>query len=798
MKLSEKQKSNFSIYCIILISILTSPLFIINSSNKIKRRGKTNFQNNEFEPKIKSLRNLDFNTDSSEVCSRSSKDLINYFETGDVNYVKLYEDIEDKEPSDITIYIINILSDEGDFTQNIKNYMKHLAPLIILFILGVLCIPGWLVFCCCAFCSCSCFNVCKAIKCRIPFFILLLIINLIFIVNSIVGLIKIDPIIKGLSNAECSLLRFINEVLEGETKNSLPKWGGVSKIVNIFDRTIENIEIISRDNTLSVTQEKSNLYQNRKNYFIHYLESVCNTISYNYRYKELYLFDMAYYFGSYTSDGTFSKNSYAEKWYKEAEITYDVENSVAPLKNIIISHAHETLDEARNIIKDMGIGFEQLKDNIGEKIIDYSEKINLAGKITLILLFSVLLIISLLSEIIFIYLLVVSCRKNNYQNISRCLKFLINLFWNIMAILVIVIFILSGFIFIIGRIGEDFFEAFSFLFSSRNLLSPSPRIFGDSAPYLDICINGDGNIAKDLRIENDLKNIDSLKTKTENIDKIIKSITNKVENPDSDRVYDEIISELDKRINNNIEYGFINTQASENITLYATLKKLKEKLSSCNINDIWNFTCRVDNQGACDSAINTSKCINPKSCQDELIQRYKTICNSDNIINDINQILATMDFANSEDEDNSIKMQALNVKNAYRNFLSNAKYALDGFTRKFQPFSNIYNDIIGSGSIESVINCTFIGNNVKILLHYLNDTIGKGFSTLGITLVIDGIIMLFCISFTILLLSIFDELSRISSIETEENNKINYVDNPLKVYKDNPIPSSELSINAKK
>ena len=405
----------------------------------------------------------------------------------------------------------------------------------------------------------------------------------------------------------------------------------------------------------------------------------------------------------------------------------------------------------------MGIGFEQLKDNIGEKIIDYSEKINLAGKITLILLFSVLLIISLLSEIIFIYLLVVSCRKNNYQNVSSCLKFLINLFWNIMAILVIVIFILSGFIFIIGRIGEDFFEAFSFLFSSRNLLSPSPRIFGDSAPYLDICINGDGNIANELRIENDLKNIDSLKTKTENIDKIIKSITNKVENPDSDRVYDEIISELDKRINNNIEYGFINTQASENITLYATLKKLKEKLSSCNINDIWNFTCRVDSQGACDSPINTSKCINPKSCQEELIQRYKTICNSDNIINDINQILATMDFANSEDEDNSIKMQALNVKNAYRNFLSNAKYALDGFTRKFQPFSNIYNDIIGSGSIEAVINCTFIGNNVKILLHYLNDTIGKGFSTLGITLVIDGIIMLCCISFTILLLSIFDE-----------------------------------------
>ena len=73
-----------------------------------------------------------------------------------------------------------------------------------------------------------------------------------------------------------------------------------------------------------------------------------------------------------------------------------------------------------------------------------------------------------------------------------------------------------------------------------------------------------------------------------------------------------------------------------------------------------------------------------------------------------------------------------------------------------------------------VINCAFIGKNVKVLLNYLNDTIGDGFITLGIVLVIDGFIILCNIAFTILLLSIIDEVARIR--KEEMNNKTNSPD----------------------
>ena len=233
MKFSEKQKSYFSLFFIILISILISSLLIINSSYKIKQREQVKINNIEYNSKKNILRNLDFTSDTLEICSRSSEDLVNYFLTGDTNFVKLYSNKEEKEPSDITKYLINILSDEGDYDENNLEYFKHLAPMIVFAILGFLCIPGWIIFCFCAFCGCKCFNYCKTIKCRVPFFVIVSIINVLFLVASVLGLIKVNNISKDVSNAECSLLRLINEVLEGESKTVFPKWGGVSDIMNL-------------------------------------------------------------------------------------------------------------------------------------------------------------------------------------------------------------------------------------------------------------------------------------------------------------------------------------------------------------------------------------------------------------------------------------------------------------------------------------------------------------------------------------------------------------------------------------
>ena len=64
MMTSYKKQSNFTTYFIILIGILISPLLIINTSNKIKKRMNLWHSNNENNLKLNILRNLDFTSDS--------------------------------------------------------------------------------------------------------------------------------------------------------------------------------------------------------------------------------------------------------------------------------------------------------------------------------------------------------------------------------------------------------------------------------------------------------------------------------------------------------------------------------------------------------------------------------------------------------------------------------------------------------------------------------------------------------------------------------------------------------------
>ena len=149
------------------------------------------------------------------------------------------------------------------------------------------------------------------------------------------------------------------------------------------------------------------------------------------------------------------------------------------------------------------------------------------------------------------------------------------------------------------------------------------------------------------------------------------------------------------------------------------------------------------------------------------------------------------DSSNSPDRDsNSIVDQAYQVNGAYKSFLTAALDALDGYTTRFRPFSVIYNDYIGNGSILSFINCAFIGKNVKVMLNYLNDSIGNGFIAMGSILVVIGFIMVCNIIFTILLLSIINEVARIRKIEKEMAAKTN----ANEAYDPDIIPSGNVII----
>ena len=779
------KKNEYSIfYIIILISILISSLLLLNYYFEIKQKEKEkeHISKKELIKKLNIFRNLDFASDGTEICSRSSDDLVKYFQTGDTNYVELYRYDEDVEPSEIIISLINILSGEGNSKENNETYGNHLLPMIIFLLLGILCIPGWIIFCSCAYCKCKCYESCKNIKCKTPFFIIVTIVNVVFAIISIIGFVKIKPIFEGLSNTECSIFRFISEILDGETKNNLPKWGGVSEIINIFDKTVKEIDKMSSDTgTLTSTEQKRDSYNNAVDTFITQLKTACVSISietsYEYTTDTNYILDMANNFGKYLSGNSFTEGSYADKWVQELEISDDVGEYYNKLGLIIQSNINEHMKYAESIFQDIGEGIEQLKDNIGKKILEYSDKIDNIGNIILKLIFSFLLIISILLESFLILLLLSASRQCNCQCCENCLKFIIHIFWNILALLSILMFLVGGIIYTISIISNDFFEAISYLISSRNLLAPSPRIFDDSGPYLDVCINGDGDILDELGLSTDFTNLDLWRKASNKLDNLLNKIITKTQSSTiTDTVYDEIISDLNKRQRGEVDFGFVKPNSNDQLYVYSTTSQINQALYSCKIFDVLSYSCnsefpnlQLDN--SCSSSVNTSKCIDMVSCHSNLDTKYTaTVCNSANEkIEIIKEIYRTLTYANHDDptHTNSIRNQALNIKNSYETYLNSVKTALSDYTVKFQPFHAFYDNLIGNGSLLSLINCAFIGKNVKVLLNYLDETLNKGFSALGIVFIVNGFLMLSLIVFTILLLSIIDQLDIKRNIEDE-------------------------------
>ena len=788
MKSSNRNLTN---YYIILIGILFSPLLIINSSYKINQRELSKTNNNDNNSDINFLRKLDFNSDSMEICSKSSDDLINYFKTGDTSYVSLYTYEEDKEPSEITMTYVNLVTGEGDEDENIDKIKTHLAPMIIFVILGVLCIPGWAIFCSCACCQCKCFKCCKTLKCRTPFFIIVTVTNALFLVICIVGLSIVGPLFEDLADVECSVLRFITEVLDGETKTARPKWAGISGLISIFENTINTIDEMSTDSTtLTSTQTKASPYDNAKNDFIEDLKNACDYVKGEYSYSYIYpsdastpnyFLDIAYNFGSQVDGDIFTPGSYAEKWVKEAEITDDVTDCYNKLGDVLRIETHEAMTNAQLVLEFIGLGIEEIKDEIGKEILKYSKKIDKYGKIILKLIFSVLLIIAITLETFFILLLIFASRKCNCPKLASFMKILIHLFWNILAFLVILIFISGGAICLIGKLAKDIFETFSFVISSRNLLSPSPKIFEneyEASECLDICINGNGELAERLGIASDLEKVGDLKTLSEGLDIMIDSlITKRDTTVHQDYVFEEITNEVNKRFYNQMDYGFIKKGTQETLTLSQALNQLNQKIETCSIDETWSFSCNPSSN--CNSALNEGSCMNLDTCKNFLRTRYIAANSADSpcqaaeeSIGIIERIFSSIVYAHSSNA-NSINTQATTVNSAYTTFLNSATSALTGYTTKFRPFSVIYNDYIGNGSILSFINCAFIGKNVKVMLNYLNDSIGNGFISMGSIFVVIGFIMLANITFTILLLSIINEVARIRSIEKEMATKTN-------------------------
>ena len=489
--------------------IIISGFLLLNSNNIINKSIKE-----QFLPQIilRALGSKDFQEGTNDVCNKGTEELKEYYETGDLsslgikdNNSSISTDIDNEEHIKALIDIVRGATGEQtaeDTTENLKIYGKHLiVPLIFMFA-GVLAIPGWIICCSCCSCNCCCCCCCTNIVCKIPFFIVTYACYIAVLCVSIYGLSIYDPVFTGLADTECSILKFFNETLEGETREELPKWAGINEIENILTNTVTQLDNLPIEMGTTLNSNKQ-LIEDKRRDFEAIMDGNSDSIDPSGT-------------GKY---GNFDKNtqkavpvgSYMDLWYKEYSVFASnsktfLNQAQGNFQNLISDNTlSSSLNQGKSVIGDIGNSISNIKDGVADIIIDYSDVIDDYGKLGFKVLFSVLAAIDGATAGLMLLLCLTSGKFCNKCCLCRCIfKLGLHLLWNIMALFMVITLISGSLITSLGTAGSDLTTSINYFISpdNLNLSDPSkkPMLFGDVGTKLNKCFNDDGDITSDIGI----------------------------------------------------------------------------------------------------------------------------------------------------------------------------------------------------------------------------------------------------------------------------------------------------------
>ena len=863
-----KMISRLKSYHIIILGCILGCLLTFNSNyiNEQKATMKLNKEKSELFDRIISKRRLqeiqegdeDVIYLTSEVCSHSSDDLKEYYQSGDLTkidlepglieckdkdnkYVKaligvLEGFIKDEDSSENPNTIpnnndnnsgnddganpedrerIRLLSLDEEGKENIKIYVDRILPMAVFLGIGILCIIGWLVCCfasCCNCCCCCCF---RKEGCKIPCFIFTYIFYALVITVCIYGLTQTNKIFTGIANTECSFMKFFDDILDGEEKEETPKWigiNGVSNMLNSLYDTVEDMENSDLNANLEskirdIDEERSNFmpelkstyknyYTDRNDgidgvdpnvgYYVEYnndayiKESDSTTINYNGK----YMLDIFNLLGRYDNDKQ-NYTGYLYLWDREIS---EIDNQASGTLNSAAGSFRNMLNENIGEIKrglhsgitsleELRKPFDDVYDVIADAIYDSSVYIDKYGKLSVQLVFGILAAMNLALGILVLLICLFSGKSCADCCCCRCIcKCATHIIWNLLAFLMIIAFIIGSLLSLLGAIGSDMMSVFSYIVSEENFNKGDSAVIinklEEGKDILKECFIGNGRLTELFNLSDVTDDFDIIQEKKNEIQGYMDEFRERMNYPS----YTYLKSLLENRLQFTEDTNLIlldpqsNTpEAQKIINLDEIIKKLND---SPGADEKWNLLegdkdkiCIKDqNDGF---AKNSQNVLHPWTCEPYHRDWIEDSGNPDitNYAKIATDIIDLLKYAKGEIEpaDNPNYKSYYDIldelKGKYEVYLNKYMDVLEFFDDVIDQITSALEEAIGSNGQHdtfSFLDGKFIRNDLKILLKYLQYSLGEDIYTVGLCLVIVGFSLILSVSSTILLLVIIN------------------------------------------
>ena len=721
--------------------------------------------------------------------------------------------------NDPEIGLRNLIEFDEEMKNNLITYLKRILPIVVFFALSLLCIFGWIICCFCNCCNCCCCCCCKKPGCKIPCFLWTFILYALAVATCLYGVSQTSNVFTGLANTECSILRFFDEILFGEMKQTTPRWAGIEGINNILNELSSVIRNMgpstyqALEDGLDLIQEEEEAFEDRlkgagEDFYDdgNYKEGIYS-IDYSkrsnylegsgtengitarfeiYKYKDRCVLDVIKQFGRYVPDindpskGKYEPNiSFLYGWNLEYSTIAEVANEnlqtakdgFKDILNDNLDTIQETLDDAQNKFNDLKKPFDNIYDEIASALYDYSTLIDDYGKEGIKLCFLALALINIIIAVLLFFICMCSGKMCVNCCCCRCMcKFLIHILWNILALLMIVTFLVGSILALLGRIGGDMMSVISYVVSIDNFKSENPVLLnklGEANQYLNVCLNGDGDIAAELNISDSIGSFDEINSAQASIEQAINNFSSVLE---LNLAYNYAKEFYEKRVNYETdEILLINVKnETESPLLSVLLTRLNDKINTfTSIKEKWNIT-EGDKSKSCgpedndDDNISNNQILNPLICKpsyrDWIMNLDTTDIDNKDIQNYAELVTDIIDAVENLRNRGEFMETIDNLKEGYQKYLGSFIVVLKDFNETINSITGILEEYIGKNANEtfSFLNGKFIGTNLKIVLKYLKYSLGKDVYTVGICLCIVGCSLIFSISSTILTLVIIN------------------------------------------
>ena len=577
---------------------------------------------------------------------------------------------------------------------------------------------AWPIFLCTCCGNCCCFS--KNVKPGILgliYYIIAVTLNAGVIIAAIVGFARSSKFTSSFDGATCSIINFIEHMKNGEEKTEFPKWIGTNNIVSTLDSLSAPIATIKSDYS-SVFPGTD--YNNVVNGYTSYKGKIENIQT------NLYVgvngLSGSTVYPLFTSKFENANTEYSKLIIEEFNsVIKNGYDNIEGLKNAgaTISDPNSGLDTTLNGYSQTFSDMEQTISNVGDPAIDNILKVRDKAFDLFLLAFKILYGVFLALAIALITLL------SLYVWLKfTFLKIPTHIFWNVAMLICFLTLLIGSLLGIVTYIFNAISPVMTYLLSKEYLEDPSSLFSqtGDSAKYVDICLNGNGDLSTALGVGSgpaaDLEKFDSYS-------KGIQAAA--ASTPDQCTSYKKIIEQFDA-IEEDLSKATDSTYGNDDIQ--AVIDSLNTLTLSCSE----YYTTSSCKAGYIPNATNGNKCLIFKVGTSVPVPH--TSCSTS--ATTINQ---KIDYINSISSLFSTQKSTLATLSAECNTLvTNMKKVYEQTDAMTKAMSSATSGAVGSDSkLFSMFNCNYLPHDLIQFINQFHNKFVPACKDVGISAVVGSI-----------------------------------------------------------